>query len=60
MKNIIYNFKVIKLVFSCAFLLVLLKFSLQAQDFEQKDVFISGTDGYDTYRIPSLVVTKKI
>ncbi len=59
MKNIFYDFKVIKFVFSCAFLLVLLKFSLQAQDFEQKDVFISGTDGYDTYRIPSLVVTNK-
>jgi sialidase-1 len=27
-------------------------------DFEQNDIFISGTDGYHTYRIPSLLVTK--
>ena len=40
-------------------LLVLLNFFLQAQDFKQTDVFISGTDGYNTYRIPSLVVTNK-
>ena len=59
MKKIIYNFLVIKFVFSSAILLVLFKFTLQAQDFEQKDVFISGTYGYDTYRIPSLVVTNK-
>jgi hypothetical protein len=26
---------------------------------EQVDVYISGQDGYDTYRIPSVIVTKK-
>ena len=29
------------------------------QDFEQTDLFVSGTDGYHTYRIPALVVTTK-
>ncbi len=27
--------------------------------FEQMDVFVSGTGGYDTYRIPAMVVTNK-
>ena len=27
--------------------------------FEQTDVYVSGTDGYHTYRIPSVVVTNK-
>ncbi|MBN1350683.1 exo-alpha-sialidase [candidate division KSB1 bacterium] len=26
--------------------------------FTQKDIFISGTDGYDTFRIPSIIVTQ--
>jgi len=26
---------------------------------QQTDVFVSGTDGYHTYRIPSLIITKK-
>ena len=29
------------------------------QGLTQSDVFISGTDGYHTYRIPALIVTKK-
>src|SRR3990167_9578172 len=26
---------------------------------EQVDVYVSGRDGYDTYRIPSVIVTKQ-
>jgi len=33
--------------------------SASSQQPQQTDVFISGTDGYHTYRIPSLLVTKK-
>ena len=27
--------------------------------FVQKDVFVSGSEGYDTFRIPAIAVTKK-
>jgi sialidase-1 len=30
-----------------------------AADLEQTPAFVSGRDGYHTYRIPSLIVTKK-
>src|SRR5579885_941079 len=33
--------------------------SLPAAEPEQKPVFVAGKDGYHTYRIPSLLVTKK-
>ena len=32
--------------------------SASSGQFQQTDVFISGTDGYHTYRIPSLLVTE--
>ncbi|MFN7142066.1 MAG: exo-alpha-sialidase, partial [Limisphaerales bacterium] len=32
---------------------------LRAEALIQNDIFIAGTDGYHTYRIPSLIVTKK-
>ncbi|MFN0171452.1 MAG: exo-alpha-sialidase [Bryobacteraceae bacterium] len=38
---------------------VLLAVPLTAGDLVQTDVFVSGKDGYDTYRIPSVIVTKK-
>lgn len=31
----------------------------QVKDLEFQDLFVSGTEGYHTFRIPSLVVTKK-
>ncbi|HOJ73811.1 MAG TPA: sialidase family protein [Phycisphaerae bacterium] len=33
--------------------------SLKRDGIEQKDLFISGQDGYTAYRIPAMVVTKK-
>ena len=33
--------------------------SLTAQEIEQTAVFVSGTDGYHTFRIPSVIVTQK-
>lgn len=39
--------------------LVLCNAPTHAQLPEMKDIFISGTEGYHTYRIPSLIVTKK-
>lgn len=32
--------------------------NLLAADLEQQDIFIAGRDGYHSYRIPSLIVTK--
>ena len=39
--------------------LMLLKSALLAQGLEQQDIFVRGLEGYHTYRIPSLLVTKK-
>jgi len=33
--------------------------ALAEKDFQQVDVFISGTEGYHTYRIPAIVLTNK-
>ncbi len=30
-----------------------------AEQVQQQDIFVAGTDGYHTYRIPSLIVTRK-
>ena len=43
---------------ACALLSVLGSAALSAADFEQIDVFNAGQDGYHTFRIPALVVTK--
>jgi hypothetical protein len=39
--------------------LLLVAAGVQAAEPEQASVFVSGRDGYHTYRIPSLLVTKK-
>jgi sialidase-1 len=41
------------------FLALLAAFPVRAARLVQSAVFVSGTDGYHTYRIPSLIVTKK-
>jgi sialidase-1 len=41
-----------------AVILILLQ-GVSAMALEQADIFVAGSDGYHTYRIPSLLVTKK-
>ena len=43
-------------IFGC---ILILCGSGSAQEIKQVDVFISGTEGYHTFRIPSLLVTSK-
>ena len=45
----------------CFFLLLsMISFGVSAEDFLIKhDLFVNGKDGYNTYRIPAMVVTKK-
>ena len=41
------------------FLLLTICFLARAKDVKQTDVFVSGKDGYHTYRIPALLTTTK-
>ena len=41
------------------FLCVLFAISARTQELSQQDLFVRGQEGYHTYRIPSLLVTKK-
>ncbi len=55
--------QILRLVLSFVSFLSLLTLSCQTSTgpgrLEQCDVFVSGEDGYHTYRIPALIVTKK-
>ncbi len=49
--------RLIRILF--AFLLVALSVPVRAEEPVQAPVFVSGEDGYHTYRIPSVIVSKK-
>ncbi|MBA4147486.1 MAG: exo-alpha-sialidase [Verrucomicrobia bacterium] len=46
-------------ILSCIVALLCLSRALSANELTQTDIFVGGVDGYHTYRIPSLIVTKK-
>src|SRR6266478_3847723 len=47
------------LVYSLSAILAVIGSGKGAELLRQSDLFVGGKDGYHTYRIPSLIVTKK-
>ena len=53
------NLKQFKYMFITLFLILFLSSYVYGQSVCRTDVFIGGSDGYHTYRIPAVIVTPK-